>query len=92
MIGSTHEFPLPFGRRERRKLEVRTRIYTVARELSTKQGFDATTVDEIARVANVASATFFNHFHNKQALLEFMRSDATFDGPIPISNDSSNPS
>jgi len=62
----------PLGRRERRKLEIRTRIYTVARELFAKQGFEATTVDEIARVADVAPATFFNHFHSKQALLGLM--------------------
>lgn len=62
----------PLGRRERRKLEVRTRIYSVARDLFTKQGFDATTVDEIARLADVAPATFFNHFHSKQALLGLM--------------------
>ena len=62
----------PVGRRERRKLEVRTRIYTVARDLFAKQGFEATTVDEIARVADVAPATFFNHFQSKQALLGLM--------------------
>ena len=62
----------PLGRRERRKLEVRTRIYSVARELFTKQGFNATTVDEIARLADVAPATFFNHFQSKQALLGLM--------------------
>jgi AcrR family transcriptional regulator len=62
----------PLGRRERRKLEIRTRIYTVARDLFTKQGFEATTVDEIARVADVAPATFFNHFKSKQALLGLM--------------------
>lgn len=66
---SAHE---PLGRRERRKLEVRTRIYTVARALFAKQGFDATTVDEIARVADVAPATFFNHFQSKHALLGLM--------------------
>ena len=51
---------VPLGRRERRKLEVRTRIYSVARELFAAQGFDATTVDEIAREADVVPATFFN--------------------------------
>lgn len=66
------ESHIPLGRRERRKLEVRTRVYSVARELFAKQGFAATTVDEIARVADVAPATFFNHFHSKQALLELM--------------------
>ena len=60
------------GRRERRKQEIRTRIYEVARDLFTKQGFETTTVDEIAQVADVAPATFFNHFQSKQALLGLM--------------------
>ncbi|MBK7951049.1 MAG: TetR/AcrR family transcriptional regulator [Deltaproteobacteria bacterium] len=60
------------GRRERRKQEVRERILAVARELFAKQGFEATTVDEIARVADVVPATFFNHFQSKQALLGLM--------------------
>ena len=62
----------PIGRRERRKLEVRTKIYAAARELFAKNGFDATTVDEIAAVADVAPATFFNHFQTKQALITLM--------------------
>jgi len=62
----------PLGRRERRKLEVRDKIYAAAHELFAKQGFDATTVDEIARIADVAPATFFNHFQSKQALLGLM--------------------
>ena len=60
------------GRRERRKLEVRSRILAAARELFGKHGFDATTVDEIARAADVAPATFFNHFQSKQVLLGLM--------------------
>ena len=70
--GSVDPSPAPLGRRERRKLEVRTRIYTVARELFAKQGFEATTVDEIARAADVVPATFFNHFQSKQAMLGLM--------------------
>ena len=62
----------PMGRRERRKLEVRGRIFAAARELFAKQGFEATTVDEIAGIADVAPATFFNHFQTKQALLGLM--------------------
>lgn len=62
----------PIGRRERRKLEVHTRIYLAARALFTEKGFDATTVDEIAEAADVAPATFFNHFQSKQALLGLM--------------------
>lgn len=51
---------------------MRTRIYAAARELFSKQGFEATTVDEIADVADVAPATFFNHFQSKQAILGLM--------------------
>lgn len=62
----------PLGRRERRKRELRGRIYAAAGELFAKQGFEATTVDEIAEMADVAPATFFNHFQSKQALLQLM--------------------
>ncbi|HIG72596.1 MAG TPA: TetR/AcrR family transcriptional regulator [Myxococcales bacterium] len=68
----TPQVPATPSRRERRKIEVRSRIYGVARDLFTKQGFETTTVDEIARVADVAPATFFNHFQSKQALLGLM--------------------
>jgi len=57
------------GRRERRKRELRGRIYESARELFLRQGFEATTVAQIAEAADVAQATFFNHFASKQALL-----------------------
>ncbi|MBY0401104.1 TetR/AcrR family transcriptional regulator [Myxococcota bacterium] len=73
MSAGTHPTSNPTpGRRERRKQEVRERILSVARELFAKHGFEATTVDEIARVADVAPATFFNHFQSKQALLGLM--------------------
>jgi AcrR family transcriptional regulator len=71
-LAASHDPSAPLGRRERRKLEVRTRIYSAARELFAKQGFDETTVDEIAERADVAPATFFNHFQSKQAILGLM--------------------
>ena len=61
--------PLAEGRRERRKLEVRQRIYGCAARLFFEQGFAATTVDQIAAAADVAPATLFNHFASKDALL-----------------------
>ncbi len=72
MAHPTQTAPAPLGRRERRKLEVRERIYLAAHALFDSKGFDATTVDEIASAADVAPATFFNHFQNKHALLEMM--------------------
>ena len=66
------ESPSPLGRRERRKHEVRARITVAAQALFDAQGFDETTVDEIAAAADVAPATFFNYFPSKQALLTGM--------------------
>lgn len=67
--------PRPEGRRERRKAELRQRIYRCAGQLFIAQGFAATTVDQIAAAADVAPATFFNHFPSKDALLHEMSSE-----------------
>jgi cytochrome P450 family 142 subfamily A polypeptide 1 len=63
------------GRRERRKRETRARIYDAARRLFLAQGFDATTVEQVAATADIAPATFFNHFHSKRAVLNEMTSE-----------------
>jgi AcrR family transcriptional regulator len=60
------------GRRERKKRELRARIYGSARQLFLEQGFEATTVEQIASAADVAPATFFNHFQSKNGLLREM--------------------
>jgi AcrR family transcriptional regulator len=56
------------SRRERRKREVRERIVDAAMKRFVRQGFDATTVDQIADDADVAQKTFFNYFPTKQDL------------------------
>ncbi len=55
-------------RRERRKREVHDRILEAAVDLFERQGFDATKVDEICELADVAQKTFYNHFPTKQNL------------------------
>jgi AcrR family transcriptional regulator len=60
------------GRRERKKRELRDRIYHTARELFLAHGVEATTVEHIAAAADVAPATFFNHFQSKDRLLQEM--------------------
>ncbi len=67
--------PVNEGRREKRKRELRDRIYTVAQELFTAQGFEDTTVEQIAAAADVVPATFFNHFQNKNAVLAEMTTE-----------------
>jgi AcrR family transcriptional regulator len=56
------------GLRARKKRETRERIAEVARELFVAQGFDAVTVVEVARAAQVSEATVFNYFPTKDDL------------------------
>ena len=63
------------GRRERKRRELHQRIFRTARGLFLEQGFDATTVAQIAEAADIAQATFFNHFPSKQAVLREMGSE-----------------
>jgi AcrR family transcriptional regulator len=58
------------GRRERKRLVSYERLYEAAIELFLAQGFDSTTVDQIAERADMARATAFNHFPQKVAYLE----------------------
>ena len=57
------------GRRERKKLDTRRRIFRAAFELFTAKGFEATTVEEIAERADVGKGTVFNYFPQKTAFL-----------------------
>jgi AcrR family transcriptional regulator len=57
------------GLRDRKKRELRARIIRVAGELFTKNGMDATTMEEIAATADVSVATVYNYFGSKTALL-----------------------
>ena len=56
--------PAP-GLRTRKKLKTRLAIYDAALELFAQQGFEATTVEQIAQQAEVSTATFFRYFPNK---------------------------
>lgn len=59
----------PPGRRERNKQKVRQRLYSSALTLFAEQGYDRTSIDEIAELADVARGTFFNYFHRKEDLI-----------------------
>jgi AcrR family transcriptional regulator len=68
---------VPAGRRERKKRELRRRIYRTARDLFLARGVEATTVEQIAAAADIAPATFFNHFHSKSRLLGEMTGEVS---------------
>jgi AcrR family transcriptional regulator len=57
------------GLRERNKLQKRRRIYQVARKLFEKQGYDSTTMRQIARAADVGEGTVFLYARDKRELI-----------------------
>ena len=61
--------PATPGRRERNRERVKTRLYDSALRLFTENGYERTSVDQIAEDADVARGTFFNHFQRKEDLL-----------------------
>ncbi|WP_151482032.1 TetR/AcrR family transcriptional regulator [Streptomyces albicerus] len=63
------EAPAP-GRRERKRRQIRDQLYEAAVGLFVDQGYEATTMDQIADAADVARATVFNHFSQKVGFLE----------------------
>lgn len=61
--------PLGLGRRARRRAETRARILRAALALFARQGFFATTVEQITEAADVGKGTFFNYFPSKEHVL-----------------------
>jgi AcrR family transcriptional regulator len=56
------------GLRERKKQRTRATLIDAAVELCEKQGFERTTVDQIAAIADVSPRTFSRYFATKDAI------------------------
>jgi AcrR family transcriptional regulator len=57
------------GLRERKKAQTRAAIQRQALRLFRKQGYDSTTVQQIASAAEVSESTFFRYFPTKEAVV-----------------------
>ncbi|WP_086820436.1 TetR/AcrR family transcriptional regulator [Allokutzneria sp. NRRL B-24872] len=69
------------SRRERKKLAVRRQLADAALRLFSEQGYERTTVAQIAAEADVATKTFFNHFRSKEDVLF---ADSGPRAPVPL--------
>ncbi|WPG37841.1 TetR/AcrR family transcriptional regulator [Variovorax sp. EBFNA2] len=61
--------PDPPGRRERRRTHTLDHVASTAMRLFEAQGYDATTMEQIAQQSDVAKGTLYNHFPTKEAIL-----------------------
>ena len=69
--GGTNRTPSPSGGglggglRERKKQKTRESIQRTALRLFEKQGYEGTTIEQIAAAAEISPSTFFNYFPTK---------------------------
>jgi AcrR family transcriptional regulator len=56
----------PLGLRERKKIKLRHTIQDEALRLFTEQGYEATTVEQIAAAAETSTTTFYRYFPTKE--------------------------
>lgn len=57
------------GRPQKRTIETRQNILAAAEKLFNKNGFDDTSMDQVANKAGVVKGTIFSHFGDKTSLL-----------------------
>ncbi|MCP2048249.1 TetR/AcrR family transcriptional regulator [Paenarthrobacter histidinolovorans] len=55
---------------ERRRRDMRDRLYEAAIQLFQSQGYNQTTMDEIAELADTARGTVFNHYRTKSDFIK----------------------
>lgn len=63
------------GLRERKKTKTRAAIQAAALHLFERQGYDATTIDQIAERAEISQSTFFRYFPTKEDVVLHDRYD-----------------
>ncbi|MBY9080216.1 TetR family transcriptional regulator [Paenibacillus sp. HN-1] len=68
MSDMNNDSPKP-GLRERKKIKTRATIQENAMRLFREQGYQATTVEQIAEASEISPSTFFRYFSTKEAVV-----------------------
>lgn len=79
------------GLRERKKAKTRRAIEDAAIRLVTEQGYDNTTIDQIAEAAEISPSTFFRYFPTKEDAVVTDDYDPLFIAAIARAPRSDNP-
>jgi AcrR family transcriptional regulator len=82
------------SRRAVKKDSTRTQILSVAADLFAQQGYEQTSIDEIAQKADIAKGTFYYHFESKEDVVRALRKDSfinTIDAALESLNSGSSP-
>jgi len=66
---------LPPGPHQKRSLDKRARLKSAALEIFGKKGYEGASIEEIARKADLAIGTFYQHFRSKRQLLLVLMDD-----------------
>src|SRR6185369_972906 len=61
--------PAPVALRERTRRLMRAELMDIAMALFAQQGYEATTIDELAQAAGMSKRTFFRYFGSKEDLV-----------------------
>jgi len=69
-MNTAHEIRSEADWRERQKHELKALIYRTALELFQAEGYEETTIQQIASQARIGKGTFFNHFTSKDHVLQ----------------------
>lgn len=73
-------------KREEKKRITKESISNSAIRLFSEKGYEATTVEEIAKAAGVAKGTFFNYFPSKEAVIDDYERLSLFSEMIELPN------